>query len=265
MFAGCPEPCSQTAWSLSASFCKREENFPSRWAARSPGTCSRFRAGPPSAPGPFSSVPPLLLRGEFGQGDNDKRRTSFLSTHVPQKSPGESRHVSMAVTGSVIGPGVTAQRSAAAGAATRLMCRREAGSSAVCSVTSQHGKRLLCARRRVRNLAFLLLGRCWCKVTRGFSGVLCRGGLKVPSRIPPRCTSRINVITSPWSHGGPVMTHFIWEDGHPNVTRIRTEPGVAGGISIARRPWWLVPWGRVPHWTAFSRQDPNAGVLGAYL
>lgn len=99
------------------------------------------------APGPFSSVPPLLLRGEFGQGDNDKRRTSFLSTHVPQKSPGESRHVSMAVTGSVIGPGVTAQRSAAAGAATRLMCRREAGSSAVCSVTSQHGKRLLCARR----------------------------------------------------------------------------------------------------------------------
>lgn len=61
------------------------------------------------------------------------------------------------------------------------------------------------------------------------------------------------------------MTHFIWEDGHPNVTRIRTEPGVAGGISIARRPWWLVPRGRVPHWTAFSRQDPNAGVLGAYL
>lgn len=65
--------------------------------------------------------------------------------------------------------------------------------------------------------------------------------------------------------GGPVVTHFIWEDGDPNVTGIRTEPGGAGGISAACRPWWLVPRGQVPHRTAFSGQDPNAGVWGSCL
>lgn len=67
---------------------------------------------------------------------------------------------------------------------------------------------------------------------------------------------------------GPVVTHFICKDSRPKVTRIRTELGVAGGISVAHRPricGGLCPELRVPHWTAFSGQDPNAGVLGSYL